>query len=147
MPLKLWGCAMSEAKKPMTTKELYAQRNPALYLAERMEDLTGTHGWHGKAQCAIPKSSEAMCKLGASHAECLGSDVYVALRTLDKLIEGYTSHNSPTYDDDHLTVLAGVGTMTRLLADALEVSGTLDFHTGNGLYMHDAIKAAEAGHD
>lgn len=133
-------------KKPITPKELYAQRNPALYLSERMAELTGSNGWNSKAQCAIPKSSELMCKLGASHAECLGSDVHVALRTLDKLIEGYTSHDCPTYDDDHLTVLAGVGVMARLFADALEVSGTLDFHAGNGLYLLDRIKAAEGGH-
>ena len=135
------------ANKPMTTKELYAQRNPFLFLAERMTDLTGEHGRHGKAQCAIPKASETMCNLAASHGECLDGDAYIALRTLATLIEGYTCHNSPTYDDDHLKTLAGVGTMARLLTEVMEASQTLKFHADNGRYLHGAIKAAEADHD
>ena len=139
---------MTNAKKPMSWAELSAQRNPSLFLAERMADLTGTNGWHGKAQCAIPTASLPMCKMAESHAECLSGDVYVALRTMAKLIEGYTCHNSPTYDDDHLAILSGVGTMTRLLADTLEVSSKLEFHAGDGVYLHGAIKAADGGdHD
>mgnify|MGYP000075274810 FL=1 len=134
---------MSEAKKAMSWEELTKERNPFLFYAEHMPDLTGDDGRHGKAQCRVPKAPESLCRLADSYGECLTSDAHVALRTLSKLIEGYTMHDSPTYEDDPMQALAGVGTLMRLLTDALEVSRDIQFHAAEGLHSHRAIQAVE----
>jgi len=135
---------MSEAKQVMSWEELKQQHNPFLFYAERMGDLTGGNGWHGKAKCSIPKAPEDMCRLAGSHGDCLTSDAHVALRTLATLVEGYIAHKRPTYENDAMLALAGVGTLVRLLTDALEVGRDLKSHAADGLHSHSAIQAAEA---
>mgnify|MGYP000541168938 CR=1 FL=1 len=134
---------MPEAKQAMSWEELTKERNPFLFYAKHMPTLTGDDGRHGKAQCKVPKAPENLCRLADSYGECLTSDAHVALRTLGKLIEGYTSHDNPIYEDDPMQALAGVGTLIRLLTDALEVGGDIQFHAAEGLYNHRAIQAVE----
>ena len=134
---------MSEAKQAMSWEELTKERNPFLFYAKHMPILTGDDGRHGKAQCAIPKAPESLCRLADSYGDCLTSDAHVALRTLATLVEGYTAHNSPTYESDPMQALAGFGTLVRLLTGALEVSRDIQFHATEGIDCHRAIQAAE----
>jgi len=134
---------MPEAKQAMIWEELTKERNPFFFYAKHVSTLTGDDGRHAKAHCAIPKAPEILCRLADSYGDCLTSDAHVALRTLGKLIEGYTLHDSPTYEDDPMQALAGVGTLMRLLADALEVGRDIQFHAAEGLHSHRAIQAVE----
>jgi len=134
---------MLNANKAMSWEELTKQRNPFLFYAEHMPELTGDNGWHGKAQCPVPMAPEVLCRMADSHGDCLASDAQVAMRTLATLVEGYTTHNRPTYESDPMQALAGFGTLVRLLADAMEVSRDIQFQAAKGLSSHRAIQAAE----
>lgn len=134
---------MLNANKAMSWEELTKQRNPFLFYAEHKPELTGDNGWHRKVQCRVPKAPESLCRLADSYGECLTNDAIVALRTLGKLIEGYTSHDNPIYEDDPMQALAGIGTLMCLLTDTLEVGRDIQFHATESIDCHRAIQAAE----
>lgn len=129
--------------KIMSLEVLTNQRNSLLFYAEHMSDLTGDAGWHGQAQCAIPKAPEAMCLLADNHGDKLISDTCTALRTLSTLADGYAAHDNPANDDDSMQVLAGISALVRLLSDSLEVGRDLQFHAANNIARQHEINAAE----
>lgn len=129
--------------KVIGVEVLANQRNPMLFYAKNMCDLTGDAGWHGQAQCAIPRATEALNQLADNHGDTLISDTCTSLRTLSVLAEGYAGHNNPANDDDPMQVLAGIGALIRVLTDSLEVGRDLQFHAANNLARKREIDAAE----
>lgn len=134
---------MSEVNTAIGLEALVSQRNSLLFYAEHISDLTGDAGWHGLAQCAIPKASEDVCLLAEGHGDKLIGDTCAALRTLSTLAEGYASHNNPLTDDDPMHALAGISVLVRLLIDTLEIGRDLQFHAANSIARQYGINAAE----
>ena len=129
--------------KAISLEVMASQRNSILFYAEHMHDLTDDAGWHGQAQCAIPKATEAMCLLAGNHGDKLITDSCTALRTISALAEGYAAHDNSSNDDDPMQVLAGIGALIRVLSESLEAGRELQFHATNNVARQHEINAAE----